>query len=49
MVPARTLPSAWKFAKPNPEAGVNARSAVGVASLPLDAPVEVEMIVEIAG
>ena len=31
------------------EAGVHARSAVGVASLPLDAPVEVEMIVEIAG
>lgn len=30
------------------EAGVHARSAVGVASLPLDAPVEVEMIVEIA-
>lgn len=30
------------------EAGVHARSAVGVASLPLDSPVEVEMIVEFA-
>ena len=30
------------------EAGVHARSAVGVASLPLDAPVEVELVVEIA-
>jgi enamine deaminase RidA (YjgF/YER057c/UK114 family) len=30
------------------EAGVHARSAVGVAVLPLDAPVEVEMIVEVA-
>jgi enamine deaminase RidA (YjgF/YER057c/UK114 family) len=30
------------------EAGVHARSAVGVASLPLDAPVEVEMIVEVS-
>jgi enamine deaminase RidA (YjgF/YER057c/UK114 family) len=29
------------------EAGVHARSAVGVAVLPLDAPVEVELIVEI--
>jgi enamine deaminase RidA (YjgF/YER057c/UK114 family) len=29
-------------------AGVHARSAVGVAVLPLDAPVEVELIVEIA-
>ena len=29
------------------EAGVHARSAVGVASLPLDSPVEVEMIVEV--
>ena len=29
------------------DAGVHARSAVGVASLPLDAPVEVELIVEI--
>lgn len=28
------------------EAGVHARSAVGVAALPLDAPVEVEMIVQ---
>ena len=28
------------------EAGLHARSAVGVASLPLDAPVEVELIVE---
>lgn len=31
------------------EAGVHARSAVGVAVLPLDAPVEVELIVEVAG
>ena len=30
------------------EAGVHARSAVGVAVLPLDAPVEVEMVVEVA-
>lgn len=30
------------------EAGVHARSAVGVAVLPLDAPVEVELIVEFA-
>jgi enamine deaminase RidA (YjgF/YER057c/UK114 family) len=30
------------------EAGVHARSAVGVAALPLDAPVEVEVIVEVA-
>ena len=30
------------------EIGAHARSAVGVASLPLDAPVEVEMIVELA-
>ena len=29
--------------------GAHARSAVGVAALPLDAPVEVEVIVEIAG
>jgi enamine deaminase RidA (YjgF/YER057c/UK114 family) len=29
------------------EAGVHARSAVGVPVLPLDAPVEVELIVEI--
>jgi enamine deaminase RidA (YjgF/YER057c/UK114 family) len=28
------------------EAGIHARSAVGVAVLPLDAPVEVELIVE---
>ena len=30
------------------EAGRHARSAVGVAELPLDAPVEVEVIVEVA-
>ena len=30
------------------EAGVHARSAVGVVALPLDAPVEVEIVVEIA-
>jgi enamine deaminase RidA (YjgF/YER057c/UK114 family) len=30
------------------DAGIHARSAVGVAALPLDAPVEVEMIVEVA-
>jgi len=29
------------------EAGVHARSAVGVSELPLDAPVEVELIVEV--
>ncbi|MBI2700489.1 MAG: RidA family protein [Mycobacterium sp.] len=29
------------------DSGVHARSAVGVAELPLDAPVEVEMIVEV--
>ena len=29
------------------EAGKHARSAVGVASLPLDAPVEVELVVEV--
>jgi enamine deaminase RidA (YjgF/YER057c/UK114 family) len=29
------------------EAGVHARSAVGVAVLPLDAPVEVELLVEV--
>jgi enamine deaminase RidA (YjgF/YER057c/UK114 family) len=29
------------------EAGQHARSAVGVASLPLDAPVEVELVVEL--
>jgi enamine deaminase RidA (YjgF/YER057c/UK114 family) len=31
------------------EAGSHARSAVGVAELPLDAPVEVEVVVEVAG
>ena len=31
------------------EAGVHARSAVGVASLPLDAPVEVEVVVRVTG
>lgn len=30
------------------EAGAHARSAVGVAALPLDAPVEVELVVEVA-
>lgn len=30
------------------EAGVHARSAVGVASLPLGAPVEIELVVELA-
>ena len=30
------------------DAGKHARSAVGVAALPLDAPVEVELIVEVA-
>ncbi len=30
------------------EAGVHARSAVGVAVLPLDAPVEVELVVEVS-
>ena len=30
------------------DAGIHARSAVGVVALPLDAPVEVEMIVEVA-
>ena len=30
------------------EAGQHARSAVGVSELPLDAPVEVELIVEVA-
>ena len=29
------------------EAGVHARSAVGVPVLPLDAPVEVEILVEV--
>jgi len=31
------------------DAGVHARSAVGVAALPMDAPVEVELVVEVAG
>jgi enamine deaminase RidA (YjgF/YER057c/UK114 family) len=31
------------------EAGLHARSAVGVAELPLDAPVEVELVVELRG
>lgn len=31
------------------ERGLHARSAVGVAELPLDAPVEVELIVELVG
>ncbi len=31
------------------EHGVHARSAVGVASLPLDAPVEVEAVLEVVG
>lgn len=31
------------------EAGVHARSAVGVAALPLDAPVEVELTVAVSG
>jgi enamine deaminase RidA (YjgF/YER057c/UK114 family) len=31
------------------ELGVHARSAVGVTALPLDAPVEVEVIAEIVG
>ena len=30
------------------DAGIHARSAVGVAVLPKDAPVEVEMIVEVS-
>jgi enamine deaminase RidA (YjgF/YER057c/UK114 family) len=30
------------------DAGAHARSAVGVASLPLEVPVEVELIVEVA-
>ena len=30
------------------DAGVHARSAVGVAALPLDSPVEVELVVEVA-
>ncbi len=35
------------FAEVFGEAGAHARSAVGVAELPLDAPVEVEVIVEV--
>ena len=31
------------------DSGVHARSAVGVSELPLDAPVEVEMVVEVEG
>ena len=31
------------------DAGIHARSAVGVAVLPLDAPVEVDVVVEVAG
>jgi enamine deaminase RidA (YjgF/YER057c/UK114 family) len=31
------------------DAGRHARSAIGVAALPLDSPVEVELIVEVAG
>lgn len=31
------------------DAGAHVRSAVGVASLPLDAPVEIELVVEIQG
>jgi enamine deaminase RidA (YjgF/YER057c/UK114 family) len=31
------------------ETGLHARSAVGVAELPLDAPVEVELVAELAG
>ncbi len=36
------------FAEVFGEAGAHARSAVGVGQLPLDAPVEVEIIVEVA-
>jgi len=36
------------FGKAFGEAGVHARSAVGVPALPLDAPVEVEVIVRVA-
>ncbi|HEX9175026.1 RidA family protein [Mycobacterium sp.] len=36
------------FAEVFGDAGAHARSAVGVAELPLDAPVEVEVIVEVA-
>jgi enamine deaminase RidA (YjgF/YER057c/UK114 family) len=31
------------------DAGSHARSAVGVVALPLDAPVEIELVVEVAG
>jgi enamine deaminase RidA (YjgF/YER057c/UK114 family) len=31
------------------EAGIHSRSAVGVTELPLDAPVEVELVVELTG
>jgi enamine deaminase RidA (YjgF/YER057c/UK114 family) len=37
------------FADVFADAGAHARSAVGVAELPLDAPVEVEVVVEVAG
>ncbi len=37
------------FAEIFGEAGQHARSAVGVVGLPLDAPVEVEIIVEVTG
>jgi len=36
------------FAEVFGDAGAHARSAVGVAELPLDTPVEVEVIVEVA-
>ena len=36
------------FAEVFGDAGAHARSAVGVAELPLDAPVEVEVVVEVA-
>ena len=37
------------LAKAFGDKGIHARSAVGVTSLPLDAPVEVEVIVSVAG
>ncbi|MGE2834099.1 RidA family protein [Mycobacterium sp. SMC-4] len=37
------------FAEVFGDAGAHARSAVGVSELPLDAPVEVEIIVEVSG
>ena len=37
------------LAKAFGDKGIHARSAVGVAALPLDAPVEVEVIVSVAG